>query len=91
MTIPELLVRDGLWPTTAGPSRNVTNVISIQVWTDHLPKKVWYEYNNRHASLQVKFKIYMPQNAQTGDHMYVGHDVQIIKRGGNETSRLVSK
>ena len=81
MTIQDLLVRDGRWPDVKGSQRNVTNEAVIKITTDHIPKNKWYSYDNKHGSLRMKVQLFMPTDAKMGDHMYVGKNMQIIKRG----------
>jgi len=66
MTIPQLLVRDGYWPTTRGPRRNVSNKLDVAI-TPHegIPANEWYIWNNKvggYPGYQLSVGLYFPGN-----------------------------
>ena len=69
MTIPELLVRDGKWPTVDGPYRSKNNPVWCVEVGDWIPKDQWYKWAHKIGGpkgYQASLMIYFPSDQPKG-------------------------
>lgn len=92
VTIPELIVAAGRWPTVGGPKKNTTNAVHLRMFIgDHIPRGEWYDYKTRKNGLELSASIYLPEEMNAGEVAYVDPPSVHIEAKTDQAEREIKK